>query len=134
MTIKKVVICLFAAGLVIISGCNDDEATVKAPELATAEVSDITASTAIAGGTITDAGTPAYTERGVCYGTTSNPTVSDTKVADDGTGTGSFTTDLTDLTAETTYYVRAYATTSNGTAYGNEVSFTTLEDTPPEEE
>ena len=134
MTIKKVVFCFLAAGLIITSGCNDDDETVKAPELVTAEVSEITASTAVAGGAITDAGSPAYTERGVCYGTTANPTVSETKVADSGTGTGSFTADLTDLTAETTYYVRAYATTSNGTTYGNEVSFTTLEDTTPEEE
>jgi hypothetical protein len=126
MKIKRLIFSLLAVGLVMTTGCKDDEETVKAPELATAEVSDITVSSAVAGGTVTDAGTPAYTERGVCFGATANPTVNDTKVTDDGTGTGSFQVNLTDLTDGTLYYVRAYAINSNGTVYGNEVSFTTL--------
>ena len=97
----------------------------KAPELTTTQATDITATTAKASGNITYAGTPEYTERGVCYGTTENPTVNNTKIKDDGTGMGGFTVNLTGLTAETTYYVRAYSTNTAGTSYGNEVSFTT---------
>ena len=96
-----------------------------APVLTTAAVSEITATTATTGGNITNVGTPAYTERGVCYGTTANPTVANTKIAVDGSGTGSFAANLAGLTAETQYYVRAYATNSIGTTYGNEISFTT---------
>jgi len=96
-----------------------------APVLTTAAVSEITATTATTGGNITNVGAPAYTERGVCYGTTANPTVANTKIAVDGSGTGSFAANLAGLTAETQYYVRAYATNSIGTTYGNEISFTT---------
>jgi len=102
-----------------------------APALTTAAVTAITVTTATAGGNISNAGTPAYTERGVCFATTANPTVDGTKVVVAGTGTGGFTANLTGLTASTTYYVRAYATTSAGTVYGNEVSFTTEPEIEP---
>jgi uncharacterized protein (TIGR02145 family) len=61
----------------------------------------------------------------VVWGTSSTPTVALSTKTTNGTGTGSFTSTLTSLTGTTTYYVRAYATNSVGTAYGNEVSFTT---------
>ena len=96
-----------------------------APVLTTAAVTAITATTATAGGNITDVGTPPYTERGVCYATTANPTIDGSKVTSAGSGTGDFTAELTNLTAETKYYVRAYATGSAGTVYGNQVEFTT---------
>ena len=96
-----------------------------APVLTTAAVTAITATTAIAGGNITDAGTPPYTERGICYATTDNPTIEGNKVTAAGNGTGDFTAELTNLTAKTKYYVRAYVTNSVGTVYGNEMSFTT---------
>jgi len=134
MIIKKFVFSLLAVCLIMTTSCKDNEETVKAPELTTTEVSEFTASTAVAGGTITDAGTPAYTERGVCFATTANPTINDTKLTENGTGTGSFQVNLTCLTADTTYYVRAYAINSNGTVYGNEVSFTTLDETESPEE
>jgi hypothetical protein len=63
--------------------------------------------------------------RGVCWNTTSSPTTADSHTTD-GTGTGTFISYLTGLTPNTLYYIRAYATNSVGTAYGNEVSFTTL--------
>jgi uncharacterized protein (TIGR02145 family) len=97
-----------------------------APELTTSAVSDITQTTATCGGNITSEGTSAVTARGVCWGTGDSPTTADSKTTD-GTGTGEFTSSITDLTAETTYYVRAYATNSIGTAYGTAVSFTTEE-------
>ena len=64
------------------------------------------------------------TAKGVCWSASSSPTVSDNKTVD-GTGEGSFTSFITDLNPSTTYYVRAYATNSVGTGYGNEVSFIT---------
>lgn len=93
------------------------------PTLTTATVTSMTLTTAVSGGNITSDGGAAVTARGVCWATTSNPTISNSKTTD-GTGSGSFTSTLTGLQAATIYYVRAYATNSVGTAYGNEVSFT----------
>jgi len=100
---------------------------VELPALTTATATNITATSATTGGSIANVGMPVYTERGVCYGTIANPTVggNSTKLAVEGSGTGSFMADLTGLTSKTTYYVRAYATNSNGTVYGNQVEFTT---------
>jgi hypothetical protein len=93
--------------------------------LSTVAVSSITASTASSGGIITsDGGTP-ITARGVCWGTSSGPTTALTTKTLDGAGVGSFTSNITGLSTATTYYVRAYATNTTGTAYGNEVSFAT---------
>ena len=96
---------------------------------ATAVVSDITASTASCNGYVADDGGATVTARGVCWSTSQNPTVSDSHTTD-GTGTGSFTSNITGLNALTTYYVRAYATNSEGTTYGNQLSFTTTEALP----
>jgi len=92
--------------------------------LTTAEATSITSSSAISGGNIIADGGSAVSERGVCWSTSTNPTIADSHTTD-GTGIGSFTSILTGLTANTTYYVRAYATNSAGTAYGNEVFFAT---------
>ena len=96
------------------------------PSVSTAEVTDITSTSATCGGTITTDGGLTITARGVCWSTSHNPTLSDSHTTD-GTGTGSFSSSLTDLSASTTYYVRAYATNSYVTIYGSEMSFTTLE-------
>ena len=74
---------------------------------------------------MTSDGGASVTARGVAYGTSQSPTTANSTTSD-GTGTGAFTSTLTGLTSSTLYYVRAYATNSAGTAYGNEVSFTTL--------
>jgi starch-binding outer membrane protein SusE/F len=91
----------------------------------TASVSSITNSTATSGGEVTATGGADVTARGICFSTTHTPTIANSKTTD-GTGTGSFTSAITGLKMNTTYYVRAYATNSAGTAYGSEVSFTTL--------
>ena len=101
-----------------------DATQLYAPSVMTASVSDITAVSATCGGIITSDGGAIVTARGVCWSTSHNPTVSSNHTTD-GSGTGSFTSTLTSLTPNTTYYVRAYATNSAGTAYGNEVSFAT---------
>ncbi|MGA3015123.1 MAG: choice-of-anchor Q domain-containing protein, partial [Bacteroidales bacterium] len=95
------------------------------PTVTTTPVSNITQGTATSGGNVTSDGGASVTARGVCWSTTTNPTISNSKTSD-GTGTGTYTSNITGLTANTLYYVRAYATNSAGTAYGNQVSFTTL--------
>jgi len=95
------------------------------PILTTTVVTSITVTTASSGGNITDNGGASVTARGVCWSTSQNPTIADA-YTNDGSGTGSFTSSLTGLTGNTTYYVRAYATNNMGTAYGNQVSFTTF--------
>jgi len=124
---------LFLISVTLFFGCsstsnNDDgppEVVVTLPMLASTAVSSITQVSAESGGTISDNGGAAITARGVCWSTATNPTIANEKTVD-STGVGSFTSSLTDLTMNTTYYVRAYATNSQGTAYGNEVSFTTF--------
>ena len=108
-------------------------AETTAPTITTTSVTQITETTAVAGGNVTSDGGASVTERGVCIATVTNPTISNTKVSA-GSGTGSFTCNLTNLQPNTTYYVRAYATNEVGTAFGEEVSFTTNEemvDNPP---
>ena len=95
----------------------------------TANVTNITATSAKGGGTVTDQGASAVTERGICWSTSHNPTVSDSH-ANSGTGVGTFTVNMTGLTPNETYYVRAYAKNQQGTAYGSEVSFKALEGLP----
>jgi len=94
------------------------------PVLSTSEVSNIRAFSATCGGNITADGGETVTERGVCYSTNPNPTKTD-KHTSEGAHSGSFTSNLLGLAVGETYYIRAYATNSNGTEYGNQVSFTT---------
>ncbi len=99
---------------------------VELPELSTSAISNITESTAQSGGIISNDGGASITARGVCWSTSPNPTTSDSH-STDGIGGGTFTSQLTGLSCEKTYYVRAYASNSAGTAYGNQQSFTTAD-------
>jgi len=93
------------------------------PQVNTTSVTNVTPSTALVTGEVISEGDQ-NTTRGFCYSTTSNPTVSsDTTM--NGTGLGVYSGTLQNLTPLTSYYVRAYATNSLGTSYGNELSFTT---------
>lgn len=94
------------------------------PTIATSSITDITYTSAKTGGNVTSDGGAVVTERGVCYSTSSNPTISNSKVSF-GSGTGSFKANLTALLDGTTYYVRAYATNKKGTSYGEQKIFTT---------
>ena len=94
------------------------------PTLTTTSVSQITSSGATAGGNVTSDGGSTVTARGVAYGTSQNPTTANNTTSN-GSGVGVFTSSLTGLTASTLYNIRAYATNSVGTAYGNQTSFTT---------
>jgi hypothetical protein len=97
---------------------------ISKPTVTTAVADDITTTTAVCGGNVTFDGGADVTARGVCWDTTGTPTLADKKT-NDGIGTGSFTSNITGLSPNTTYYVRAYATNSEGTAYGSQISFTT---------
>jgi uncharacterized protein (TIGR02145 family) len=94
------------------------------PEVTTSVVTSIFADRAICGGNVASDGGSIVTNRGVVYGTSSNPTTSGS-VTNNGSGVGTYTSTIRGLTTLTTYFVRAYATNTVGTAYGNEVSFTT---------
>jgi len=90
----------------------------------TSSITEITRNSAISGGTIQYEGFERITSRGVCWSVNPSPTILDNKT-EDGSGSGSFKSSLTGLLPGTTYYVRAYATNSGGTIYGNELSFNT---------
>ena len=95
----------------------------------TSPVNDITATTVVCGGTVNSAGNAEVTMRGVCWNTLPAPTLNGSHTVD-GTGAGVFTSNITGLTPGTTYYVRAYATNSVGTVYGDDIIFTTVDTTP----
>jgi hypothetical protein len=99
------------------------------PTLTTTAIGAITTTSAASGGNVTIDGGTTVIARGVCWNTSPNPTRANSKT-EDGTGTGAFTSSITGLTAYATYYVKAYATNSVGTAYGNERSFIASSDKP----
>ncbi len=98
--------------------------TYTAPTVTTTSITSITSTSASGGGNVTSQGSSSVTARGVCWSTSENPTIAGSKTVD-GSGTGSFTSSITGLSASTMYYVRAYATNGAGTSYGSQVSFTT---------
>ena len=101
---------------------------ITVPQLTTAATTNISFTTATSGGTITTNGGAAITASGVCWSKTNNPpTIADAKISGT-TASGSFISAMTNLEENTTYYVRAFATNSVGTGYGNVVTFTTTTD------
>lgn len=109
-------------GILIINSCKKD---VVIPTLSTADATNITVSSVTTGGNITKDGGAGVSARGVCYGTTTNPTISGSHTSDDN-GTGAFVSTITGLTSNTLYHIRAYATNKAGTAYGEEITVTTV--------
>jgi len=102
--------------------CEDP--LTKLPVLTTIQLTEIEDSTAVSGGEISTDGGYEISTRGVCWNTAPNPTTNNFKT-NDAAGTGSYVSKLTNLTPSTTYYVRSYATTKNGTAYGLQLEFKT---------
>lgn len=93
--------------------------------LTTSQVADITSFGAVTGGNITNDGGANITSRGVCWSTSVNPTSDMATRTQDGSGSGAFTSTLTGLASRTTYYIRAYAVNSAGTAYGQQITLET---------
>jgi len=112
-----ILVILFA---MLLGGCKKNEL----PVLTTTELSNITSIIATSGGIVTDEGSSQVIARGVCWNTSPNPTTDNSKTSD-GSGIGSFSSSITELSPGTIYYVRAYATNSVVTGYGNEITFTT---------
>ena len=96
------------------------------PLVTTNPVTNILLTTGTSGGNVIATGFSNITDRGVCWSTNQNPTLTDSKTSD-GSGIGTFGSTLTSLLPNTTYYVRAYATNGAGTAFGNQISFTTFQ-------
>lgn len=106
------------------SSASTFKTMASAVTLTTTGVSALSVTTFNSGGNITNNEGATITARGVCWSTNLNPTIMDSKTTD-GTGTGSFTSSITGLTPGTTYYLRAYAITSIGTIYGDQISAST---------
>lgn len=106
--------------------CNGIPSWACTPKVSTNTRVDITGSFADISGNIAHNGGAPVTARGITWSTSSNPTLAD-NVTNAGTGTGSFTSTIINLSTSTTYYARAYATNSFGTAYGEEAVFTITE-------
>jgi len=123
-TMKKGLSIFILANIVVVMGMFQGCKKATIPELTTVAVTDVTLNSAVSGGTIVADGGEDITAKGVCWSTSSNPTIADTKT-NDGTGSAGFTSNIVGLSEGTTYYVRAYATNEVGTAYGNELTFTT---------
>lgn len=103
---------------------NGVATNIQLPTVTTTNATNITNTQATTGGNVTNQGSSAVTVKGVCWSTSQNPTTANNKTVN-GSGTGSYSTDIYPLTANTTYYVRAYATNSSGTAYGSQITITT---------
>ena len=103
-----------------------EEIIITMPAVVTLEATEITETSAVVAGEVTSDGGAEVTARGICWNTNQNPTIADSHTTE-GIGTGSFVSSLPTLSPNTTYYARAYATNSEGTAYGEEITFSTLE-------
>ncbi len=127
---KKLFYVLFL--LLILFSCstsNDSNENTTIPNLTTTGPSSITAMTALSGGIISSDGGVAVIARGVVWSTSASPNITLPTKTIDGIGTGVFASSITGITPNTIYYIRAYATNSLGTAYGNQLSFTTSNST-----
>ncbi len=108
--------------------CLKNESTsLSLPTVSTSPVSEITSISAISGGYVTDDGGAEVLSRGIAWSLNPNPTImSNNGITNDGTGLGEFNSFIGNLNNNTTYYIRAYATNAKGTAYGEELNFSTL--------
>ena len=111
-------ILVFLGFLISVTGCKPYDTNVLVPVLTTTEVSNLTENSATSGGSIVSDGGGGITARGVCWSLKENPSIADFKTSD-GNGIGSFISNITGISSTTVYFVRAYATNSAGTGYGN---------------
>ena len=108
--------------LLLMIACNPKEQ----PIVTTNSVNDVTSESVVVEANVESDGGAEVTDRGVCWSVTQNPTISKKK-KNNGTGLGIYVTQIDNLENATKYYVKAYATNSEGTSYGEEISFETLE-------
>ena len=123
--VKNFVIIIFLFGTTIyFHSCKKEETPPTPPVVETTNVSDITQTTALIEGTVTNDGGTETMIIGVCWNISPNPTISSYKT-NTVSGSGSFTCNISGLTPDTKYYARTFATNIAGTSYGNEFTFTT---------
>jgi hypothetical protein len=124
------IVTVILTGLVIAAfcSCKKDDQPVLPPTLTTLSATEITETSAKSGGNITNDGGGDITARGIVWSTEINPSLENhSGLTSDGTGSGMFQSNITGLSAATTYFVRAYSTNSAGTSYGNDVMFETIQ-------
>ncbi len=127
----------FASAMALVYSLFDPskcDAPYLTPEIETLNPIDINVRGANLRAKVVDDGGQTVTNRGLCWSTSKNPTT-DNNCKEEGRGTGSFSSNLTNLLPNTQYYVRAFATNNVGTAYGNQVIFKTdegIDDVPPD--
>ncbi len=114
--------------VILFVSCKKEEEE-KTLSVTTVSITSISETDAFSGGSITVTGGANATQKGVCWSTTQNPTITDNKT-NDGEGTAAYTSHITGLVSNTTYFVRAYATNNGGTEYGNQLSFKTASKCP----
>jgi uncharacterized protein (TIGR02145 family) len=130
--IQFIFILLLSFCFILLSGCKKEEA--DPPTVSTSQVSDVSQNSAVSGGEISSDGGAEIISKGIVWGDFNNPTIEDNiGFTDEGSGSGIFSSNITGLDPATTYYVRAYATNSAGTAYGFSLNFTSLEEEEEEE-
>jgi hypothetical protein len=122
---------LTVIAIILAAGCSkiDKDSPVRLvfPVLTTDTLLTVTSTSVVGGGNITSDGGYAITARGVCWGSSANPsTLYPDSTTLDGTGSGQFASTASGLASNKTYHIRAYATNSQGTSYGLDVSFTSL--------
>ena len=131
---KTALFSIIFAGSLLIAGCTKNDPAdpnpvptpfiAGVPVITTTAATSVTTTSFVAGGNVTSNGGDSVTQRGICYSTSQNPTTADQKV-NSGGGNGSFTVIVSGLALNTTYYVRAFAVNTAGTAYGNQVTIHT---------
>lgn len=122
-------ILLLAMGLILFSCGPQENPNPILPSVSTGAITNITSNAAVCAGNVTATGGASVTARGICWSTSQFPTIADSKTSS-GNGLGVFTGNITGLSPNITYYVRAYASNSVGTAYGEQTYFTTNQEIP----
>ena len=127
MNLIKIPWCILSLTVIFHFGCEKDsvDEMSEIPELRTSPVSQISDSSAISGGSMLTNNGQEITDKGICWSSQMNPTKND-EVISAGPGSGSFTVTISGLQPSSSYFVRAYATNSIGTGYGEEIRFWTL--------
>jgi len=128
---KKNILLLTSLFLLLFQSCSNDNSENNQqenliPELTTNPIIDISYNSAKSGGNIISTGGASIQSKGVVWSTSTNPTVELSTKTIDGSGNGNFNSQITNLNSNTLYYIRAYATNSTGTAYGNQLQFNTV--------
>ena len=122
---KKILLLILIPLCLNCSSNEGDEMNIHPPILTTKTVTNIISSSGVSGGDISDDGGSEIITRGICWDINKNPTLVNNSTTN-GAGIGEYASEISNLENNTNYYVRAFATNSSGTSYGNELSFRTL--------